>query len=179
MYYHFFIDKQPDLNYRNPTVVQEMKNVLTYWMEKGVAGFRIDAIPCLFEKMNPDGSFPDEARTFDPNCDRYDNCYLQKNYTQDQDETYDMVYQWRKLVDDFSTARKIDTKLLMVESYARVDLTQRYYGNSTAKGAQIPFNFELVKRVNANSTAQDYKDVIEEWLNMMPAGQMANWVVST
>lgn len=178
MYYHFFHYKQPDLNYMNPTLVQEMKDVLTYWMEKGVAGFRIDAIPCLFEKMNADGSFPDEPRSFNPNCDRDDECYLYHTYTMDQNETYDMAYQWRKLVDDFSTSRKIDPKVFMTESYARVDLTQKYYGNSTTKGSHIPFNFELIKRVNINSTAEDYKNVIEEWLNLMPSGQMANWVVS-
>jgi alpha-glucosidase len=178
MYYHFFHYKQPDLNYRNPRVVQEMKDVLTYWMEKGVAGFRIDAIPCLFEKINTDGSLPDEPRTYRADCDRYDDCYLDHIYVQDQDETYDMAYQWRQLVDDFSSSRAIDSKVLMTESYARIDLTQRYYGNATSKGSHIPFNFELIKMANVNSTAEDYKNVIEEWLRRMPAGQMANWVVS-
>ena len=40
MYYHIFLYQQPDLNYRNPKVVQEMKDVLKYWMSKGVEGFR-------------------------------------------------------------------------------------------------------------------------------------------
>lgn len=178
MYYHFFHYKQPDLNYENPKLVQEMKDVLTYWMEKGVAGFRIDAIPTLFEKMNPNGSFPDEPRSYDPNCERNEDCYLKHIYVMDQDPTYDMAYQWRKLVDDFSSSHGVDPKVLMTESYASINLTQKYYGNSTVKGSQIPFNFELIKRVNINSTAMDYKNVIEEWLTLMPAGQMANWVVS-
>lgn len=66
----------------------------------------------------------------------------------------------------------------MTESYARVDLTQKYYGNGSVEGAHIPFNFELIKRVNANSTAEDYKNIIEEWMDLMPPGHMANWVVS-
>ena len=178
MYYHNFHYKQPDLNYRNPNLVREMKNVLTFWMNKGVSGFRIDAVPTLFETMNPDGSFPDEPRSFRPNCDRYDECYLNHTFTQDQDETYDMVYQWRKLVDDFTTSHNIEPKVLMTESYARIDLTIKYYGNGATKGSQIPFNFELIKNMKANSTAEDYKNAIEEWLRLMPAGQMANWVVS-
>lgn len=177
MYYHMVHYKQPDLNYRDPRVVQEMKDVLTYWMEKGVDGFRIDAIPCLFEKVNSDGSFPDEPRSFNPNCDRNDECYLNHTFTQDQDETYDMVYQWRKLFDDFSEAHNIEPKVMMTESYSRIDLTQKYYGNGDMEGSHIPFNFELIKRVNMNSSAEDYKTVIEEWLTLMPAGHSANWVV--
>ena len=46
-YYHAFLDKQPDLNYRNPKVVQEIKDVITFWTTKGVDGFRIDAVPYL------------------------------------------------------------------------------------------------------------------------------------
>ena len=34
-YYHAFTKEQPDLNYRNPSVIQEMKDVLTFWIEKG------------------------------------------------------------------------------------------------------------------------------------------------
>lgn len=177
MYYHFFHYKQPDLNYKNPKVVQEMKDVLTYWMEKGVAGFRIDAIPLLFEKTNSDGTLPDEPRSMDPNCDRNDDCYLNHIYVQDQNETYDMVYQWRKLVDDFSNSRQIEPKVLMTESYARIDLTQKYYTNGSVEGSHIPFNFELIKSVNINSTAEDYKNVIEEWMRLMPSNHMANWVV--
>lgn len=57
MYYHMFQYRQPDLNYRDPQVVAEMKAILVYWMDMGVSGFRIDAIPALFEKIESDGSF--------------------------------------------------------------------------------------------------------------------------
>lgn len=43
-YLHQFAAGQPDLNFRNPVVVQEMKDVLTYWMDRGADGFRIDAV---------------------------------------------------------------------------------------------------------------------------------------
>lgn len=43
-YFHQFHPKQPDLNFRNPKVEQEMKDVLEFWLEKGVSGFRIDAV---------------------------------------------------------------------------------------------------------------------------------------
>lgn len=43
-FYHAFLDKQPDLNYRNPKVVQEMKDIIKFWVDRGVDGFRIDAV---------------------------------------------------------------------------------------------------------------------------------------
>ena len=49
------------MNYRNPAVVTEMKNVLKFWLDKGVDGFRVDAIPHLFEiDKDQDGNYPDE-----------------------------------------------------------------------------------------------------------------------
>jgi alpha-glucosidase len=177
-YYHNYHYKQPDLNYRNAKLVQEMKDILTYWMEKGVDGFRIDAIQALFERVNSDGTFPDEPRSYNSNCDRYDECSLTHIYTQDQNETYDMAYQWRALVDAFSTNHKADPKVIMTECYSSISLAQKFYGTDQVKGSHIPFNFELIKRLNMRSTAEDYKTAIEDWLNLMPVGQMANWVVS-
>lgn len=48
-YYHQFVKEQPDLNYRNPQVHEEMKNVLRFWMDKGVYGFHVDAINHVYE----------------------------------------------------------------------------------------------------------------------------------
>ncbi|MNS24229.1 Trehalose synthase/amylase TreS [compost metagenome] len=49
-YWHRFYSSQPDLNYDNPAVREEMKNVLKYWMDLGLDGFRADAVPYLFER---------------------------------------------------------------------------------------------------------------------------------
>ena len=178
MYYHLFHYKQADLNYRNPKVVQEMKDVLTYWLNKGVAGIRIDAVPTLYEQMNEDGSFPDEPRSFKPNCDRYDHCYLDNIYTENQKENYDMVYQWRLLLDDLKEIKGGDPFVMMTESYEKMETNMEYYSNGTVEGSHIPFNFELMKFANNNSSAEDYKNIIEGWLNRMPERHQANWVVS-
>lgn len=49
-YWHRFYASQPDLNFDNPAVQQEMKKVMKYWLELGVDGFRADAVPYLFER---------------------------------------------------------------------------------------------------------------------------------
>ena len=49
-YWHRFYSHQPDLNYDNPKVREEMKNVIRYWLRLGLDGFRCDAVPYLFER---------------------------------------------------------------------------------------------------------------------------------
>jgi maltose alpha-D-glucosyltransferase/alpha-amylase len=49
-YWHRFFQHQPDLNYDNPEVVREMLGILDLWIELGVDGFRLDAVPYLVER---------------------------------------------------------------------------------------------------------------------------------
>ncbi|WP_455169187.1 maltose alpha-D-glucosyltransferase [Aegicerativicinus sediminis] len=49
-YWHRFFSHQPDLNFDNPEVQKEVLNILDFWCEFGVDGFRLDAIPYLFER---------------------------------------------------------------------------------------------------------------------------------
>jgi maltose alpha-D-glucosyltransferase/alpha-amylase len=49
-YWHRFFSHQPDLNYDNPEVEQAMLDVVTYWLDLGVDGFRVDAVPYLYER---------------------------------------------------------------------------------------------------------------------------------
>lgn len=54
-YYHMFAKEQPDLNWYNPAVLRELYDMINWWLEKGVAGFRIDAII----NIQKDLDFPD------------------------------------------------------------------------------------------------------------------------
>ncbi|MEI7684459.1 MAG: maltose alpha-D-glucosyltransferase [Planctomycetota bacterium] len=49
-YWHRFFSHQPDLNYDNPAVVKAMLDVIAFWLDHGIDGFRVDAIPYLFER---------------------------------------------------------------------------------------------------------------------------------
>lgn len=49
-YWHRFYSSQPDLNYDNPKVQDEMLNIVKFWMDLGIDGFRVDAVPYLFER---------------------------------------------------------------------------------------------------------------------------------
>jgi maltose alpha-D-glucosyltransferase/alpha-amylase len=54
-YFHRFYDFQPDLNMDNPQVREEIRRVVSYWLQLGAAGFRVDAVPFLIEKPKPGG----------------------------------------------------------------------------------------------------------------------------
>lgn len=54
-YLHLFAKKQPDLNYYNPKVLEEIKGILKFWLNKGIAGFRCDVINVLYKSSLNDG----------------------------------------------------------------------------------------------------------------------------
>ncbi|CAG9784092.1 unnamed protein product [Diatraea saccharalis] len=174
-YLHQFVIGQPDLNYRNPVVVEEMKNVIRFWLDKGVAGFRVDAINHLFEvdKELFGGKYPDEPRTGDEDPDSYG--YVDHIYTRDQDETYDMVYQWRDVLDEYKASDGF-TRVMMTEAYASPQLTMRYFGEGDRLGSQMPFNFALISNVNGKSSANEIKYAIDQFLTFKPVDKLANWV---
>jgi len=49
-FWHRFFSHQPDLNYDNPAVQQEMLDIIGFWLDHGIDGFRVDAVPYLFER---------------------------------------------------------------------------------------------------------------------------------
>lgn len=63
-YWHRFFHHQPDLNYDNPLVQQEVFRIIDYWCAMGVDGFRLDAVPYLFEREGTNGENLPETHAF-------------------------------------------------------------------------------------------------------------------
>lgn len=57
-YLHLYSKKQPDLNYHNPKVIEEVENILRFYLDKGVYGFRCDVINQIFKETLEDGTGP-------------------------------------------------------------------------------------------------------------------------
>jgi maltose alpha-D-glucosyltransferase / alpha-amylase len=55
-YFHRFYDFEPDLNMANPRVREEVRRIMGYWLQLGIAGFRVDAVPFVIETPSADGS---------------------------------------------------------------------------------------------------------------------------
>ncbi len=62
-YYHYFYRAQPDLNWRNPAVEKAMFDQMRFWLDRGVAGFRLDAIPTSLKILNSATEKPQAAST--------------------------------------------------------------------------------------------------------------------
>ncbi|XP_053985159.1 alpha-glucosidase-like [Hylaeus volcanicus] len=162
-YLHHFAPEQPDLNYVSEHVVREMKDIMRFWLDKGVDGFRVDAVNHLCE----DNRFLDEplsGKTSNPDM----SDYTVKIYTEDQPQTYEVVRGWREVLDEY----KDSPRIMMMEAYTNMSMTMKYY----VSGAHFPFNFKMLVDLNENSTAADFQNVINGWISNMPYGSTANWV---
>ena len=63
-YWHRFFHHQPDLNYDNPLVQEEIFKIIDYWCEMGVDAFRLDAVPYLYEREGTNGENLPETHAF-------------------------------------------------------------------------------------------------------------------
>ena len=133
-YLHQYTPEQPDLNYRSPLLIAEMKDVLGFWMARGVDGFRMDAVPYLVE----DEQFRDEPLSGLTNdTDDYD--YTVHIYTENLPET-----------------RAVLTELWdYVKNYSASDGQDRWARVNKSKGGRFKFfrgleNFEGLKNTYFN-----------------------------
>lgn len=94
-YYHDFYKQQPDLNWRNNDVRNAMYDVLRFWMNKGVSGFRLDAITALFEDL----ALKDEPYLTGTNA--YGDRNISRIYTDNLPEVHDVLKQLRSVVNEY------------------------------------------------------------------------------
>jgi glycosidase len=114
MYYlHQFLDSQPDLNFRNEKVINEMEKILRFWLDLGVDGFRVDAVRHLIENdQYRDEPLSQDVKDVDPNV-----MYIAYNHTEtaDQSGSYELIRRWRKFFDQYAYENHRDYILLVTE----------------------------------------------------------------
>ena len=176
-YLHQFSEFQPDLNYHNAKVRYAMEDVMKFWFDLGVDGFRIDAIIFLLE----DPDLRDEP--INPNYDmdkfncsmtNYSNpdCYnsLIHMYTKDYTGIHSIIKNWRKLADSFTGS----SRFLIGEVFDPVDVVMTYYGTNNNE-LNLPFNFLLLS--NTNWTGDGVSKLVSMWMDALPEGAWPNWVL--
>jgi alpha-glucosidase len=134
-YYHFFYAAQPDLNWRNPEVEQRMFETLKFWLDRGVDGFRLDAVNALFE----DPALQDNPMLPEPKITL--TGVRTQNFAQTQrlPEVHDLLRRVRRFVDAHAPEA-----VLISEAYVdRVEELVCFYG--CGDEMHLPFNFFLAQ----------------------------------
>ncbi len=151
-YYHRFYIQQPDLNWNNPAVRKAMYDVERFWIQHGVAGFRLDAITSLFE----DPSDTDENYVLGPDGKPLINAYGDKEVdtlkTDNLPEVHDVLRELRQVADQ-THGRKV---VLIGETYLRsVDDLRKMYGPHNDE-LDLPMDMEVgfINRFDVNMFRQ-------------------------
>jgi alpha-glucosidase len=162
-YYHSFLKQQPDVNWRNPELREAMYNVLRFWLDRGVDGFRVDVMWMLIK----DDQYRDNPVNPASTPDSPASVRLLPVYNTNRPEVHAIVADMRALLDSYGG------RLLIGETYLPFDQLATYYGKDL-KGAQLPFNFHLMQ---CAWTADAIAGIIKEYEAALPVGAWPNWVV--
>jgi alpha-glucosidase len=162
-YYHAFLKEQPDLNWRNPDVQKAMFDIMRFWLDKGVDGFRVD----VMWHMIKDGQFRDNP--VNPGYQEHQATYekVLPVYSTDQPEVHDIVQQMRALLDSYTD------RMMIGEIYLPIHKLITYYGPQN-NGAHLPFNFMLL---TMPWEPLQIAAAIAEYEGALPQGAWPNWVL--
>jgi len=168
-YRHTYLPTQPDLNWRNPEVVEAMMDVGRFWLELGVDGFRVDAAHQMMkdpkERDNPPAP-PDYPRPY-KDMGEYDRfIHL---YDFGHPDVHEIHRSFRKMVDTYG-----DDPLTIGEIHI-FDLPEwaSYYGESFDQ-LHMPFNFQLMA---TEWSVPALRATIESVLWNVPVGGWTNWTL--
>jgi alpha-glucosidase len=132
-YYHEFYKQQPDLNWRNPAVEQAMFGAMQFWLDRGVAGFRLDAIPTLFEDpmLRNNQELGGTNAQGDPK--------ISDTYTNNLPEVHDVIRRMRAMV-----AKYPGDRVLIGETYLpNTAELNKWYGGAAHDELQLPMDMLL------------------------------------
>lgn len=135
-FYRAFLKEQPDLNWRNPEVKQAMWDMVRFWLDLGVDGFRLDAIATIFEHAD----LPDQTLTASPDDVVDANMLSMADYQQlmqfqiQQPGLHDVMQELRALIDTYP-----DDRVLVGE-----DELVAFHGTGDDE-LHLVFNFPLMR----------------------------------
>jgi alpha-glucosidase len=148
-YYHHFYTEQPDLNWRNPEVRKAMYDAMRFWLDRGVAGFRIDAVSRLFEDpaLHDDPILPGKNAYGDPN--------IEHKYTDNLPEVHEVLREMRRIADHYPG----HPVLISEADEPNIAELTKMYGKKNDE-IQLPMDFQIAD-VNKLS-APDFRRLLDE-----------------
>jgi alpha-glucosidase len=156
-YLHNFAPQQPDLNWWNPDVRREFERILRFWLDRGIAGFRIDVAHAIVKdsELRDDPIVPGLG--------------LRRTYSMFRPETHEILRAWRALAHAYDPPR-----LLLGEAYS-LDVEQwvTYFG--AGDELDLAFAFTLT---HANLGANEMRGVVAEVESRLPEHAWPCWAGS-
>jgi alpha-glucosidase len=158
-YFHMFFKEQPDLNWRNPKVVQEILDMVKFWLDKGVDGFRLDVFNAYFKDID----FKDNPSKI--GLTKFDQ---QKHlYDIDQPEMFDFLREFRVLLDSYPQRYAVG------ETFMGDHQTAADYTGDQALHAAFDFSFQN----NRYNPAAFYR-TIQRWENVLDQKGWPNYFLN-
>jgi len=167
-YYHAFLKEQPDLNWRHPDVQAAMYDVMRFWFDRGVDGFRIDVLWHMLKAAD----FPDNPPNPAYRPEMGEMHRLLQLHSTDQPEVHRIATEMREIADSYGAMGQ-GKRVLLGEIYLPVDRLMRYYG-SERPGVHLPLNFQLI---DTPWEARALATLITNYESLLPLDGWPNWVL--
>jgi alpha-glucosidase len=170
-YYHKFYIQQPDLNWYNPKVHEAFKDIVRFWLQRGVGGFRFDAITTLYE----DPSLADEGVVKDkdgkPIINAFGDPQLDNSKTDNQPGLHPVMQEMRATADAFNSDKFPGARVLIGETYMdNIEELAKMYGPPDKPEFHLPMDTQiaLINKLDVNAFRRRLIDVETEIGNNTP-----------
>ncbi|QIX28028.1 glycoside hydrolase family 13 protein [Nocardioides sp. JQ2195] len=169
-YLHLFDTSQPDLDWRNPEVPAMFADVLRFWLDRGVDGFRVDVTHGLFkEESLPDQRLTDAERAALAGQDLIGPAHAQHEPMWDQPEVHEVYRSWRTILDSYGGDR-----MAVGEAWTRDAASLARYIRPDELNQSFNFHW-----LSAPWSATAFAQVIRSTLDAVtPVGASPTWVLS-
>ncbi|MFN3741767.1 MAG: glycoside hydrolase family 13 protein [Anaerolineales bacterium] len=159
-YLHLFLPEQPDVNWRNPQVRQAMLDVVRFWLERGVDGFRLDVFNAYFKdaQLRSNPFTPFGRRPFE---------WQKHIYDVDQPEMFPLLNELRRILDSHPERYAVGETFLSTAERAA-----RYCGPDLLHAA---FNFEFT---NTRYDPRAFLRAVQKWEAALGGRAWPNYVLS-
>ena len=166
-YLHTFARGQPDLDWRNPEVHAEFERILRFWLDRGVAGFRLDVVNVLYK----DPQLRDDPPAHPDDHPHLRELGMRRVNSMNQPEIHDVLQDWRRLCEHYEPPR-----ILVGETYAFEGPHWASYYGSGGDQLNLSFNFQLLYSA---FDAADLSTIVAEVERELPESAWPCWAGSS
>ena len=143
-YYHKFYIQQPDLNWNNPKVHEAFKDIIAFWLKRGVAGFRFDAITTLFEDPNLTNEGIVKDADGKPVINAYGDPKLDDTKTNNLPGVHPVMQEMRAAMAAFDSSTFPGTRVLIGETYLpNIAELAKQYGTAEKPEFHLPMDTQV------------------------------------